>query len=250
MSRTYGKILCSIWTDPDWLALNNAAHMLYLYLISSTDVSAAGVAPITERRWVRFIDGGRSEVDAALESLIDAGFVAVDDDTAELWIKAFMRVDGRYGNRKLRSSVATAIEGIHSELLRKSAQSQFDALTRGDAFRDSPSLDRIDTSGDEEEGPSPDRPDLSISITETVTGASSSTVTNPDDAARFAEVIQRFVDMRVDERPARTNPDRYRAAVEANARRDHGDWIAHQLKTYPDVTAQSIASGLMQEINR
>lgn len=131
MTRRFGKLLCSIWSDDDFLDLTDQAKVLYASFISSPDVSPAGVLPLVERRWRRFLTGGLAAVPAALDELVEARFVVVDDDTAELWIRAFIRVDDRLGNPKLATSVDRAIAVIHSDRLRKLAQDARDSKTPG-----------------------------------------------------------------------------------------------------------------------
>lgn len=121
MSRKFGKMLCGIWNDPDWLVLSDQAMVMYSALISQYDISAAGVLPLTERRWKSYLDGGLRAVTEALDELDDKGFLVIDEDTAEVLVRTFIKHDGRLENPTLRTSVLKAVEEIHSPRLRNLA---------------------------------------------------------------------------------------------------------------------------------
>lgn len=95
MARTHARLLCSIWNDPDWVALDFGAQWLYELLLSQGALNHAGVTGLTPRRWAR---GARDvtvcEVEKFLASLAEARFVVVDEETEELLIRAFVRRDG------------------------------------------------------------------------------------------------------------------------------------------------------------
>ena len=121
MSRKFGKVMTTIWQDPDWEALSDEAMLLYVLMISQHDISAAGVVTIAERRWKRFLDHGSDAIDRALAELEAATFVVVDEDTAEVLVRTFIKHDGRLQNSKLAPSVHKAVQTPMSEKLRHAA---------------------------------------------------------------------------------------------------------------------------------
>lgn len=46
MARTFGKIECSAWRDPDWLSLPADAQWCYGLLVSQPEITSAGVLPL------------------------------------------------------------------------------------------------------------------------------------------------------------------------------------------------------------
>lgn len=129
MARTFGKLLCTIWTDDDFLALTPNAKVLYSAFISQVDISPAGILPFTERRWRKWVDGTTKSVTEALDELIDKGFVLADDDTAEVWIRSFIRHDGRLENSKLAASVRSSIDNIRSETIAEALSCGYPNIT-------------------------------------------------------------------------------------------------------------------------
>lgn len=94
---SFTKLLHTIWSDPDFTQLGSAAQRLYLLLISQPDITAAGVVPLVERRWAALApDTTVTDINAALEELVAAGFIVVDDATAELWVKSYIKHDEMY----------------------------------------------------------------------------------------------------------------------------------------------------------
>lgn len=141
MSRTFGKLLCTIWADPDFLALSPNAKVLYAAFVSQDDISAAGVLPLTERRWRRWIDGTPSSVSGALDELLRGRFVVVDDDTAEVWVRSFIRHDGRLENSKLRATVTAAVANVRSLTIAAAVDNQYPDVFPRRRELDSPSRD-------------------------------------------------------------------------------------------------------------
>jgi hypothetical protein len=140
MARGHGRILTSIWEDPDFIVLDQAAQWLYLFLLSQPNVNSGGLLALTMKRWTRKYDAARlqdtallaymgrpnyvagerrrtveqvrSEVEATERSLFShalarlerGGFVALDHNQDELFICGFFEHSG-IGNQP-RSVVA------------------------------------------------------------------------------------------------------------------------------------------------
>ena len=106
--RQYGSIRTDIWRDDDWRALSVDAQWLYELLISQPTISTAGILPLQIAKWSRYAKGMTAKrVNAALNELIDADFVAVDSETEEVLVRTFIRHDAaRAGTPRGRSHTA------------------------------------------------------------------------------------------------------------------------------------------------
>lgn len=132
----YTRLLRSIWTNPDFVALPAHAQRLYLLLISQPDITAAGVLPLMERRWSRLApDTDADSVRDALEWLQRTqpssgaeGFVIVDTSTDELWVRSYLEVDELYRVPNGRKSIASAVDAVTSSLLRNHIQTALSTL--------------------------------------------------------------------------------------------------------------------------
>ena len=97
MARTQARILCTTWDDPDFLALDQAAQRMYLFLISQRDLNHAGLLPLRIRRWAsKAPDLTADDVQAILDRLEADRFILTDADTEELLIRTLVRNDGVY----------------------------------------------------------------------------------------------------------------------------------------------------------
>lgn len=139
MARTFGKLLCTIWADDDWLTLTPNAKVLYSAFLSQPDISAAGILPWTDRRWRRWIDGTPEAVETALTELVAARFVYADEDTSEVWVRSFIRHDGRLENSKLAASVKAAVAVIRSKMVLEAVHSEYPGVFPGGRPFDGPS---------------------------------------------------------------------------------------------------------------
>jgi hypothetical protein len=124
-NRGYAQIFTSIWSDDDFRKLSLSAQRLYFVLLSQSDISYAGVLPLTERRWARCCTGtSRADIETTLEELEERQYVVIDHDTEELLVRSFMRNDGLWKQPKmlgvaLREAVATASPHLRQALARE-----------------------------------------------------------------------------------------------------------------------------------
>lgn len=120
MARTHGRILSTIWDDPDFLDLSGAAQRMYFLLISQKKLTLAGSLDFKPARWRLSRDVTRADVEDALDDLEAHRFVVVDRETDELVIRTFVRHDSGYGrNSNLLKGVWSAWASIESPVLRK-----------------------------------------------------------------------------------------------------------------------------------
>lgn len=127
MPRSYGKVKVSIWDDPDFIALPDAAtQLVFIMLFSQPDVSPCGRLSLTFGRWANSIAGmTRQDMEAAISTLEDRGFVMVDWAADELLIRSFIKNDANIGNAKWRTAVTNALSTVRSERLRRVARDAF-----------------------------------------------------------------------------------------------------------------------------
>ena len=93
MGRPYAKLYRDIWTDPDLRALGRDARYVYIFLFSQPDLNAAGVLPLTVRRWAGTAGMTPEEMTGTLALLNDHRYVVIDDATEELLIRTYIRND-------------------------------------------------------------------------------------------------------------------------------------------------------------
>ena len=103
----YVKLQRSIWTDPDFVALDASAQRLYLLLISQHDITHVGLLPLMPTRWANLAaDTPTVDVTLALRVLEDAGFIATDEQTGELLVRTYLVHDGAH---KLTNGVKSLV---------------------------------------------------------------------------------------------------------------------------------------------
>ena len=112
MQESYGRIISTIWTDPDFTALTTATQLLYIRLVSSEARNHAGVLPLTVRRWAKSTaDTTPESILKALNDLEAARFVVVDYDTEEVLIRTFIRNDNLWKQPKMmRCAISFALQ--------------------------------------------------------------------------------------------------------------------------------------------
>ncbi|GGW99058.1 HNH endonuclease [Streptomyces chartreusis] len=141
MARGHGRILTSIWEDPDFLKLSEGEQRLYLFLLSQPNISHAGLLPLTIRRWAGKVRGlSEAELHWRLEALEAAGLAETDSLEEELFICGYFRHAGIGGQPRVVAAAYDAIvksasfslRGVASiELSEAVAQAPAPAAPRG-----------------------------------------------------------------------------------------------------------------------
>lgn len=94
MARKYGRILSSIWRDPDWRTLSADAQRVYLLALSQPDLRLTGVVPYIPQRWAAFAaDTTPEAIETAVRELEAARFVVADLNSQELLIRSLCRYE-------------------------------------------------------------------------------------------------------------------------------------------------------------
>src|SRR5690348_13388503 len=71
----------SVYNEAEWLALPAGAQWLYLVIARDPFVSAAGMGPVTARRWSnRAADQTEESVQGHLNALVEGGRAVLDED--------------------------------------------------------------------------------------------------------------------------------------------------------------------------
>lgn len=129
MARGHGRILTSIWDDADFLALDERAQRLYLFLISQPNLNHAGLLDLTLKRWSRKARGLTSaELEKLLQALEEARFIVMDEDTEELLIRSFVRNDGVWKQPKVMGAMVSGALEISSWRLRAALLAEVDRV--------------------------------------------------------------------------------------------------------------------------
>lgn len=129
MARGHGRILASIWTDPDFIALPARAQRLYLFLLSQPDLNHAGLIPRRTMRWAaKAGDVYRNDVDDDLATLETARFIVSDEETEEVLVRTLVRNDGVYKQPKVMLRLREDAKQIESPLLRRAFRAELDRL--------------------------------------------------------------------------------------------------------------------------
>lgn len=120
MSRNYAQIFTAIWRDKDFIALTRERQQAYFLLVTQPNISAAGVLPLTIRRWAKLSDDTTAaQLRADIQHLNRTGLVVVDEDAEELLVRSFVRHDNGYRNPRRQPSIRDAAREIASPRLRQ-----------------------------------------------------------------------------------------------------------------------------------
>ncbi|MFF4090356.1 hypothetical protein ACFYY9_26270 [Streptomyces nigra] len=129
MARGHGRILTSIWEDPDFLALDEREQRLYLFLISQPNLNHAGLLDLTLRRWSRKARGlTTAELEKLLQRLEETRFLVMDEDTEELLIRSFIRNDGVWRMPKVMGAAVSGALEISSRRLQTALLAEMDRI--------------------------------------------------------------------------------------------------------------------------
>ncbi len=129
MSRSYAKVYRDIWADPDFTAQPAAAQYLYLFLLSQPNLNAAGVLPLTVRRWAAIAGQVKVEhIESDLAILASRRYVLTDYDTEELLIRTYVRNDEIWRIPNTLRAVVRDAGRVASPVLRQALAGEFSLL--------------------------------------------------------------------------------------------------------------------------
>ena len=136
MAREYARYLAKTHRDSDWRKLSTAHHDCYMALLSSEDLTWAGVAPYMPARYAELAsDLTEKKVLALWSDLSAARMLVIDRTTGEVLARTFLRHDNVLAKPNLTRAFVTALSKVRSARIRKAIR-----LELGRLFREHPEL--------------------------------------------------------------------------------------------------------------
>ncbi len=127
MPRSESRTKTSIWSDSDFIKLTAEAQRLYWLMYSQPNIALTGVLPLTMHRWSRLSSNTPEElIRKTLWELAHAGFIKIDYDTEEVWIRSFIKHDGVLNSPKVRGAAIGQISLIASENIKNLVKIELD----------------------------------------------------------------------------------------------------------------------------
>jgi hypothetical protein len=94
MSRRGAQWPTWLWFDPEFGKLTAPAQRLFVFLWMHPDLNSAGFIALQPEVWSRTAyELTPEDVDASVDELLARNWVVVDDETGELWVRPFVRLD-------------------------------------------------------------------------------------------------------------------------------------------------------------
>lgn len=150
MPRDHGRILSSIWRDPDFRRLQPEPQRLYLLLLSQPNVNNAGVLPLQVGKWAKGCESTtEEEILRSLQALSRADFAYFDDDSEETFIRSYIRNDGILKQPNILKNALRCSEAVESAYLRAAIAIELRRLGRVDADSTADSMDPNGTAEDD-----------------------------------------------------------------------------------------------------
>nr|WP_237082091.1 hypothetical protein [Mycobacteroides abscessus] len=122
MTNSAGMLKESIWRDGHFRQLSRTAQCTYAQLLSQKDLDRAGMQPLQITKWAKGCDEmTMDDLRADLDELERERFVFYDDETDELFIRAYMRTTEvtrypQYLKNALKCAVMVASPKLRHEL--------------------------------------------------------------------------------------------------------------------------------------
>jgi len=136
MAREYARYLTKTHRDGDWCKLTTAHHDCYMALLSSEDLTWAGVAPYMPARYAGLAsDLTEAKVLKLWEGLAAARMLVIDRSTGEVLARTFLRHDNVLAKPNLTKAFISAFGRVRSARIKKAIR-----LELGKLFKDRPSL--------------------------------------------------------------------------------------------------------------
>lgn len=133
MARDHARVYCSIWGDPDWRRLPQNAQWLYLLSFTQLDISNAGVLAYRPAAWAQLADGMTpAAIKRGLKLLVERGYFVVDETTAEVLVRTFIRHDRVLRQPNVAVNMARAARQIVSPAIRRAFDEELVRLREDD----------------------------------------------------------------------------------------------------------------------
>ncbi len=119
MARDHARMKTSRGNDSDWRALTMDAQWLYDNVLTQQRLSYCGVLDYFPGRLAEHAaDATEAKVRASVKKLAKARFVVVDEGTAELLIRSFVRHDGVLDRVNMGKAMSRALLTVTSRKIR------------------------------------------------------------------------------------------------------------------------------------
>ena len=119
MARDFAKILTRVWDDPGWKALSTAEQSVYIGLLTTPDLSHCGVLPLLPQRVAGFaFDLNVAKVRRSFRSLSERNFVVLDQESAEIAVRSFVRNDETVSQPNMAKAMLKALRLVRSDRIR------------------------------------------------------------------------------------------------------------------------------------
>lgn len=119
MARSYARIKSTVWVDEDWRNLPLQIQWAYMLLLSQPQINNCGVLPYVPTRWARLASGlTADQLHDLMGGLDSREYVVVDEDTAEILVRTFIKHDEIERQPKLVISAKKQFQEIQSARIR------------------------------------------------------------------------------------------------------------------------------------
>lgn len=119
MPRLYARYLASTHRDADWSAMTTMQHDAYMALLSSPELSWAGVIGYFPARYAGFAaDLTERKVVKTWDELADLDKLVIDKRTGEVLVRTFIRHDNVLAKPNITKAFCRAYDLIASEEVR------------------------------------------------------------------------------------------------------------------------------------
>lgn len=133
MARGYAKIMTSVWEDDEWRSLSAQDQSVFVAMMTSDDTSWCGVLINMPTRIAGFAcDLTERKVAVSMGRLAKLRFILVDDRTAEVLVRNYIRHDGLIKRPMITRAMVKAFDKVRSEALRTEIVAQLARVRRDD----------------------------------------------------------------------------------------------------------------------
>ena len=108
MAREYARYLTKTHRDPDWATLSTAHHDCYMALLSSEDITWAGVATYAPLRFLLAADLTEKKVERLWGDLAAKHYLVIDKKAGEILCRSFLRHDNVLAKPNLTKAFVAA----------------------------------------------------------------------------------------------------------------------------------------------
>lgn len=119
MAREYARLLLRAWGDTEWRSLTMGSQWLYEHLLSSPNLSYAGVADWRPGRIAKMCSTANADlIEQGALGLEQKLMLIIDRDTEEALVRSYLRNDSIMSQPNLAIAACKAWQNTASEVLR------------------------------------------------------------------------------------------------------------------------------------